>query len=62
MSDRRPTVFVGSSSESLDVVRAIEFHLNGVATVTAWPEVPRVTGATVIEWLVKQVNAFDSRY
>jgi predicted nucleotide-binding protein len=59
MADRSPTVFIGSSKESLEVARAIEYHLKDVATVTAWPEVPVSPGLTILEWLVRQIDAFD---
>jgi hypothetical protein len=54
-----PTVFVGSSSEGMDVARAIWRHLENDAKLTLWNDEFFRTGSTFIETLVNAAPHFD---
>src|SRR5436190_22238957 len=55
----KPTAFIGSSSEGLDVARVICEHLEHDAEFTMWNEDFFKTGSTFIETLVGAVSRFD---
>jgi hypothetical protein len=56
---KRPTVFLGSSHEGLEVARTIQFHLRDVALVSVWKD--GVFGLTegTLESLVRALDRFD---
>src|SRR5581483_2148668 len=60
MADQRPRVFIGSSSESYDMVEVLREHLQDVAEVICWKD-PDVfpAGEFVLESLLKLVPGFD---
>lgn len=55
----KPKVFVGSSSESLEIARSIQFHLNEDCEVVLWDKNFFEPSQTTIETLVKRKNEFD---
>jgi hypoxanthine phosphoribosyltransferase len=55
----RPTVFIGSSTEALDVVRAVEYNLQDYADATAWTEVRSGHMQSVLEMLVDERYKYD---
>jgi len=59
MEKSRPSVFIGSSNEALDVARAVENHLAEETEATKWKDVNLPAGETVIEWLVDAVWNYD---
>ena len=59
MEKSRPSVFIGSSSEALDVARAVENHLQRETNATKWTEVNISSGTAVLEWLVGALWSYD---
>ena len=60
MGDReRPSVFVGSSGEGLEVARAIQFQLQDTALVSVWNEGVFGLGEGTLEGLVRMLDRFD---
>ncbi len=55
----KPSLFVGSSSESIEVARAIGDRLTDVAEVTVWDEGVFEPGQPFITSLVKALDRFD---
>ena len=55
----KPALFVGSSSEGLDLARAVRSLLTDDAEVTLWNEGLFTIGSTFIESLVNVVTHFD---
>jgi predicted nucleotide-binding protein len=55
----KPSIFVGSSSEGLDVARAIEFPLQHDAEITIWNEGFFGLGTGTLEALVNAIERFD---
>ncbi len=54
------SVFVGSSSQGIEVARAIQAHLTDEATeVELWNETVFPLGFGTLESLVKALNGFD---
>ncbi|MHB8627651.1 MAG: TIR domain-containing protein [Aggregatilineales bacterium] len=59
--NKKASLFIGSSSEGLDVAREVEFHLQDVAEVTIWNEGLGVfkLGASYLESLINSLDNFD---
>jgi len=55
----KPSVFVGSSSEGLEVARAVEFQLQSDAEITIWNEGFFDLGHGYLETLVNSLERFD---
>lgn len=57
----RPSLFIGSSSEGLDVAREVELHLQDVAEVTIWNEGLGIfkLGNSYLESLINSLDNFD---
>ena len=55
----KPLIFIGSSSEGLDVARAIEYQLQNDAEVTIWNAGVFGLGWSTLEALLKAVDQFD---
>ena len=55
----KPTVFVGSSSEGLDIARSIKSQLNVDAHVSIWNENVFGLSESTLESLVKSLESFD---
>src|SRR5438067_96712 len=55
----KPSVFIGSSSEGLDIARAIRGLLSDAAEITLWNEGFFRPGNTFIETLVNALPRFD---
>ncbi len=54
----KPALFIGSSSEGLEVARAVEYQLQGVAEVTVWDEGAFTLGYGNLDNLVKILERF----
>lgn len=54
-----PSLFIGSSTEALDVARAIKFQLKEEAEVTIWNEGLFGLGKSALESLVQSLEKFD---
>ncbi len=60
MFDQRPKVFLGSSSESHDIVEALREHLKDIADVISWKDNDVFPpGQFVLESLLQLVPSFD---
>ena len=59
MSDDRPSVFIGSSSEGLAVAEAIQLNLDRVAEATIWSQGVFGLGGGTLEDLVERMPTFD---
>jgi hypothetical protein len=55
----KPTVFIGSSKEGIEVARAVEVHLEEVAEATLWNEGVFGLSYGSLESLVKSLDGFD---
>ena len=55
----KPALFVGSSSEGLDLARAVRALLDEDAEVTLWKEGFFDVGGTFIDSLIKALPRFD---
>lgn len=57
----KPSLFIGSSSEGLDVAREVEFHLQDVTEVTIWNEGLGIfkLGNSYLESLINSLDNFD---
>jgi hypothetical protein len=57
----KPSLFIGSSTEGLDVAREVEFHLQDVAEVTIWNEGLGIfkLGSSYLESLINSLDSFD---
>lgn len=55
----KPSLFVGSSSEGIEVARAIQDQLGGDAEVTLWSDSLFELGKATLESLVELTNRFD---
>jgi predicted nucleotide-binding protein len=55
----KPALFVGSSSEGLDLARAVRELLDEDAEVTLWKEGLFDLGSTFIDSLIKALPRFD---
>lgn len=58
MADR-PSVFVGSSGEGLEIARAVQFQLQDVALVSVWNEGVFGLSEGTLESLVRMLDRFD---
>jgi Predicted nucleotide-binding protein containing TIR-like domain len=59
MTNQLPAVFIGSSSEGLDIAREVELHLLNVALVNLWTNGIFVLGEGTLESLVNALDNFD---
>jgi O-acetyl-ADP-ribose deacetylase (regulator of RNase III) len=59
MPQQRPTVFIGSSTKSIEVARQVRSHLADVAEVTVWDEDVFPPSETFIASLVKATQKYD---
>ena len=57
--DNKPAVFVGSSSEGIEIARAIQFQLRDDALVTIWDEGVFGLGRGTLESLVAMLDRYD---
>ena len=57
--DAQPTIFIGSSSEALDIAEALEFHLHKVMNVDIWDYGIFKIGKSLLESLVNSLDRFD---
>jgi predicted nucleotide-binding protein len=55
----KPSIFIGSSSEGLEIARAIEFQLKDVGEITIWNEGVFGLGLGTLESLVNALERFD---
>ncbi len=55
----KPSVFIGSSAEALDLARAIEFQLQNDGEITIWNEGFFSLSGTTLETLVNALSRFD---
>lgn len=55
----RPTVFVGSSSEGLEIARAVQFQLRDDALVTVWSDGVFGLSQGTLEALVTNLDRYD---
>src|SRR5258708_3685614 len=55
----RPKLFVGSSSETIDVARAVQYNLRRDAVVSIWDQDVFQVSRTAIESLVEQAQDSD---
>lgn len=55
----KPSLFIGSSSEGLEIARAIELNLEYDAEVTIWSNGLFGLGMGTLETLVKSLDKFD---
>jgi hypothetical protein len=60
MTDKeRPSVFVGSSGEGLEIARAVQYQLQDAALVSVWNEGAFGLGEGTLEGLVRMLDRFD---
>lgn len=55
----KPTAFIGSSSEGLEIARAVEWHLDREVEVTLWSQGVFGLGIGTLESLVATLDQFD---
>ena len=55
----RPEIFVGSSTEGLQIARAVQYHLRDVALVSVWNDGVFGVSEGSLEGLVKALDRFD---
>ncbi len=55
----KPSIFVGSSSEGIEIARAIEFQLKDAVEVTIWNEGIFGLSESSLESLVNALDRFD---
>ena len=58
-NDSKPTLFVGSSSEGIEVAQAVQLQLSDVADVELWNEGVLGLSYGTLESLVKALNSYD---
>jgi len=56
---RKPSIFIGSSKEGLNVAKAIQQNLDPSAYVTLWTQNVFNLSATIIETLIKSLNKYE---
>lgn len=59
MSDQLPSVFIGSSTEGLDVAREVELQLQQDALTTIWKDGVFGLGSGTLESLMNALDQFD---
>jgi predicted nucleotide-binding protein len=59
MSERRPSVFIGSSSEGLPIAKAIQVNLDHACEVVLWSQGVFGLGGGTLETLVDKADEFD---
>ena len=55
----KPKVFIGSSSEGLDVARSLKHELSDVAKITLWNEGVFALSRSYLESLIEALDSFD---
>jgi len=56
---RKPSIFIASSSESLDVARAVKQHFDKEATVDIWSEDIFKVNSGYLETLLNRASYYD---
>jgi hypothetical protein len=59
MNKQLPSLFIGSSSEDLDIAHEVELHLENEALVTLWKNGPFGFGEATLESLMNALDQFD---
>lgn len=59
MNEHMPSVFIGSSTEGLDVAREVELQLQRDAITTIWKDGVFGLGSGTLESLMKVLEQFD---
>jgi len=59
MATLQPSVFIGSSSEGLEVAREVELHLQADALTTIWKDGVFGLGSGTLESLINALEQFD---
>jgi len=59
MEPRKPSLFIGSSTEALAIAHAVEYQLQHDAEITVWDENLFGLGSTSLETLVNSLERFD---
>ena len=59
MTDRLPSIFIGSSVEGLDVAREVELQLQFDAITTIWKDGVFGLGTGTLEALMNALDQFD---
>jgi hypothetical protein len=59
MAERRPSVFIGSSSEGLPITKAIQLNLDRACEVVPWSQGIFGLGGGTLETLVDKAGEFD---
>ena len=59
MIERYPSIFIGSSTEGLDVAREVELQLQGDAITTIWKDGVFGLGSGTLESLMSILDQFD---
>src|SRR5215813_11054029 len=59
MAEQLPAVFIGSSTEGLDVAREIELQLQADALTTIWKDGVFRPGSATLESLMNALDQFD---
>jgi hypothetical protein len=57
-TDAKPALFIGSSTEGLDLARAIRGEVSDIAEITLWRDI-EVLGETFLESLLKSMEEYD---
>lgn len=58
-SQRRPRIFIGSSTEGLDVAETIQLNLDHLCEVTIWSQGVFTLGRGTLETLANNIDKFD---
>ena len=59
MTIQLPSIFIGSSSEDLEIAHEAELHLEKAAAVTLWSNLTFDFGGFTLETLIKALDEFD---
>jgi predicted nucleotide-binding protein len=59
MAEKLPSVFIGSSTEGLDVAREVELQLQHDAITTIWKDGVFGLGSGTLESLMNALDQFD---
>jgi predicted nucleotide-binding protein len=56
---QKPSVFIGSSKEGVEIGRAVQTHLEEISEVTVWDQGLFTLGQSTLETLTKILDRFD---